>query len=419
MSANIKAVPGFGDLGGMLGGVSLAGLTEDNGVNFSFVWLNEISVKPQVREQMEDEDQTIAELAATIEAQGLLHPILLRYQDGEQPYQIVCGERRYLAHKLLGREKIAATIREMTDEEAYDAKLTENIHRKNLVNDEEVKRVQRDLKTLGSVEAVLAKYKKSHSWLSKIKGLIDLPAQTARLVSENISADKEVIATVKVIEKIDPKAAEKVVKELKDTRGKKDARDVVQKAKDAVKPPKVERKPKPEKPAPTNPANVAKPIDRSHEAPSPVTIVSTSDAEFDAMADDIFGSAAGTVAAETTAQADYVETSADKAAASADELSAIAILDRAYSDIYDGAMAAKAVHDGLSVDDRKACSELLGVAYEAGVSAPEFGRAVMQGLRRGEFAVVGYKAFKFAAFLMGGDSEAKFNLLNVLGCVKK
>lgn len=419
MAANAKPVAGFGNLGGMLGGVSLAGLTEDNGVNFSFVWLNEIQVRAQVRKEMENEDQTIAELAASIEANELMHPILLRVQDGDQPYQLVCGERRYLAHKLLGREKIAATIRVMTDEEVYDAQLAENIHRKNLVNKEEVERVQDDLKKLGSVEAVLAKYKKSHSWLSKIKGLMDLPAQTGRLVSENISADREVISTLKVIEKIDPKAAKEAVDKLKETRGKKDAREVVQKAKDAVKPPKNERTPKPEKPAPSKPENVAKPIDRSHEASGPVTSGGTSDAEFDAMADDIFGSAPASTTGETTAQTEHVATASEEAAARADALSAAAILDRAYADIYDGGLAVKAVHDGLSVDDRKACSELLGAAYEAGVNAPEFGRAVMQGLRGGEFAVVGYKAFKFAAFLMGGDSEAKFNLLNVLGCVKK
>ncbi|MDG5824449.1 ParB/RepB/Spo0J family partition protein (plasmid) [Xylella fastidiosa subsp. pauca] len=112
-----------------------------------------------MRESFEDEENTLEDLAASIKVRGVLQPILLR--SNSEGYELIAGERRYRASKLAGLEQIPAYIREMSDEEAEDAQMAENIHRKNLTQIEEAKKIQRDLDKLGSVDAVLEKHQKA------------------------------------------------------------------------------------------------------------------------------------------------------------------------------------------------------------------------------------------------------------------
>ncbi|WP_424196732.1 ParB/RepB/Spo0J family partition protein (plasmid) [Ampullimonas aquatilis] len=205
----------------------------------SVVDLNDIEVLAQVREEFEDADNELADLGKSL-IKKQLQAILLRpnVQGSEKPYILVAGERRFRAAKLVGLKTLRARIEEMTEADAADYQLAENIHRKNLTQIEEAKKIQHDLDLLGSVDAVLEKHSKGRAWLSKILSLLDLPEQSKRLISENVSADLEVINTVKVIEKVNPEKAKELVDELKATRGKKNARTTVNQVKDTVKPSK-------------------------------------------------------------------------------------------------------------------------------------------------------------------------------------
>lgn len=84
------------------------------------------------------DEESLHELADNIRQHGLLQPITIRPVDGETPYEIVCGERRYRAFLLNQkiRVKVPATIpcivRDMTDEDAFDAMITENLQRKDV-----------------------------------------------------------------------------------------------------------------------------------------------------------------------------------------------------------------------------------------------------------------------------------------------
>ena len=87
---------------------------------------------------------SLEELADNIKRQGLLQPITVRpvdyrdeLTDGEvvsipSQYEIVCGERRYRAVKLNGDDTIPCIVRDMSDEEAFDAMITENLQRKDV-----------------------------------------------------------------------------------------------------------------------------------------------------------------------------------------------------------------------------------------------------------------------------------------------
>ncbi|HZI89022.1 MAG TPA: ParB/RepB/Spo0J family partition protein [Candidatus Polarisedimenticolia bacterium] len=73
---------------------------------------------------------TIKELASSIRERGVLQPVLLRPSGGA--FQIVAGERRFLAAREAGLETIPAIVRQFTDREALLIAIIENVQRENL-----------------------------------------------------------------------------------------------------------------------------------------------------------------------------------------------------------------------------------------------------------------------------------------------
>ncbi len=92
--------------------------------------LEAISVNPfQPRSNFNDE--ALKELAASIKELGLIQPITVRKMDFNQ-YQLVSGERRYRASRLIGLNTIPAYIRIANDQETLEMALVENIQRQDL-----------------------------------------------------------------------------------------------------------------------------------------------------------------------------------------------------------------------------------------------------------------------------------------------
>src|SRR5690348_13611594 len=77
------------------------------------------------------DDTKLAELAENIRQHGVLQPILVRpLPDGEAGmYELVAGARRFRASKLANRESIPATVRELTDAQALELQVIENVQR--------------------------------------------------------------------------------------------------------------------------------------------------------------------------------------------------------------------------------------------------------------------------------------------------
>lgn len=91
------------------------------------------------------DEAALKELSENIRQQGLLQPITVRPVADNSGYEIVCGERRYRAYRILfeGAEannelpfnpwdEIMAIVKEMSDEEAFDAMITENLQRQDV-----------------------------------------------------------------------------------------------------------------------------------------------------------------------------------------------------------------------------------------------------------------------------------------------
>ena len=96
--------------------------------------------KYQPRTRMNE--TALAELAASIRAQGLMQPILARAIPGGQ-FEIIAGERRWRASQLAGLKEVAVLVRVVEDEAALKMALIENIQRENLNPLEEAQGIHR------------------------------------------------------------------------------------------------------------------------------------------------------------------------------------------------------------------------------------------------------------------------------------
>ena len=85
--------------------------------------------KYQPRSYMDD--AALQTLAASIKAQGIMQPILVRQLSDEQ-YEIIAGERRWRASQIAGLSEVPVLVREIADEAALAMALIENIQRENL-----------------------------------------------------------------------------------------------------------------------------------------------------------------------------------------------------------------------------------------------------------------------------------------------
>ncbi len=94
----------------------------------------------QPRTRMDQE--ALAELAASIQSQGLMQPVLVRPVDRDR-YELIAGERRWRAAQMAGLQEIPALVREVPDESALAMSLIENIQRENLNPMEEAAGLQR------------------------------------------------------------------------------------------------------------------------------------------------------------------------------------------------------------------------------------------------------------------------------------
>ena len=127
--------------------------------------------------------EALRELAESIRESGLLQPIILRPRDGR--YEVVAGDRRFLAHKLLGAGEIKAIVKELDDQETVVIRGIENLQRENLTPSEEGK-TYLALKEEGGL-GVMAIAKKTGKTYLTVKRYLDfavLPENVRRSVDE-------------------------------------------------------------------------------------------------------------------------------------------------------------------------------------------------------------------------------------------
>lgn len=126
----------------------------------------------------------LADLAASIKAQGLMQPILARPL-GAGRYEIVAGERRWRAARMAGLTEVPALVREMPDRHALALGLIENLQREDLNPLEEAAGLKRLVEDFGMTHAEAAEaVGRSRTGITNALRLLELAPPVQELVRE-------------------------------------------------------------------------------------------------------------------------------------------------------------------------------------------------------------------------------------------
>ncbi|HSF77071.1 MAG TPA: ParB/RepB/Spo0J family partition protein [Steroidobacteraceae bacterium] len=135
-------------------------------------------------------EESLAELADSIRAQGVVQPIVVRPLAAPEPgasqrYEIIAGERRWRAAQMAGLATVPAVIRRVSDEAAVAMSLIENIQRENLNPLEEARALERligefELTHQEAADAV----GRSRAAVSNLLRLLELPDEVKALVEQ-------------------------------------------------------------------------------------------------------------------------------------------------------------------------------------------------------------------------------------------
>lgn len=128
-------------------------------------------------------EENLEELAQSIRANGIVQPIVVRRKGTK--YQIVAGERRWRAAQRAGLQKIAAVVKEVSDEKLLELALVENIQRQELNPIEEAKAYKNLINTVGLTQEMVAeRVGKNRTVVTTSLRLLRLPDEIQRLIEE-------------------------------------------------------------------------------------------------------------------------------------------------------------------------------------------------------------------------------------------
>lgn len=139
-------------------------------------------IEPNRKQPRQDfDDAAITELADSIRQHGLIQPIVVRPL--ENGYQIVVGERRWRACRMLGMSEIPVIIRELSDQETAQIALIENIQRRDLNPIEEATAYRSLMDDYGMTQEQLANVLgKSRSVIANSVRLLNLPEEIKEML---------------------------------------------------------------------------------------------------------------------------------------------------------------------------------------------------------------------------------------------
>jgi ParB family chromosome partitioning protein len=153
------------------------------------------------------DEHSLSELAVSVKANGVLQPIMVRPKG--KRYLLVYGERRFKAAAIAALKEIPAIVRELTDAEALDMQITENLQRKDVHPMEEAVAFKRLLDTL-TIEDIALKVGKSESFVAKRLKLTDLVEDAQQI----FFLDKISISQAIKLARLEASVQEEILKEM-------------------------------------------------------------------------------------------------------------------------------------------------------------------------------------------------------------
>tara|TARA_B100000401_G_C52775904_1_gene705650 strand:- start:53 stop:907 length:855 start_codon:yes stop_codon:yes gene_type:complete len=132
------------------------------------------------------DDEKLKELSASIKKNGIIQPIAVRKsKSSKETYEIVAGERRWLAAQKAGLHEVPITILDLNDSETLEVAIVENIQREDLNIIEEAKGYKRLHEEFGYDQDKIAKFmSKSRSHVSNTLRLLNLPKDIIAMLEQ-------------------------------------------------------------------------------------------------------------------------------------------------------------------------------------------------------------------------------------------
>jgi len=132
------------------------------------------------------DEEKLTELSSSIRENGVIQPIVVRpdkYEPGK--YEIVAGERRWLAAQKAGLNEVPVVILDIDDQKSLEIAIVENVQRQDLNVMEEARGYQRLIKEFGYDQEEISKFmSKSRSHISNTLRLLTLPEDIIGLIEE-------------------------------------------------------------------------------------------------------------------------------------------------------------------------------------------------------------------------------------------
>jgi ParB family transcriptional regulator, chromosome partitioning protein len=154
------------------------------GTGLQEISVSSIDPNPNQPRNHFDED-SLAELSASIKAIGLLQPVLVRPSSTPDRFELIAGERRWRASKRAGLSTIPAIVRVTDDVSSVEQALVENLHRQDLTPLEEAAAYQQLLEDFSMThEQVASKVGKSRSAITNSLRLLTLPPTIQQYIAE-------------------------------------------------------------------------------------------------------------------------------------------------------------------------------------------------------------------------------------------
>ena len=153
--------------------------------------INKLSISDLVRNKFQPrknfDQENLKELTSSIKERGVIQPIIVRQSDEHKnKYEIIAGERRWLAAQNAGFHEVPVVITEADDLKSLEFAIVENVQRHDLNSIEEANGYQKLIDEFGYDQEKVAKFiGKSRSHVSNCLRLLTLPKQVIDLIATN------------------------------------------------------------------------------------------------------------------------------------------------------------------------------------------------------------------------------------------
>ena len=169
-------------------GRGLSSLIGDTKVNTN---TNKLLVSDLVRNKLQPrktfDEKNLDELTNSIKERGVIQPIIVRKSENQRnKYEIIAGERRWLAAQNAGLHEVPVVVTEANDLKSLEFAIVENVQRQDLNPIEEAQGYQRLINEFSYDQEKVAKFiGKSRSHVTNCLRLLSLPREVTELVESN------------------------------------------------------------------------------------------------------------------------------------------------------------------------------------------------------------------------------------------